>query len=42
MRKALATSSSERATPGSSLILQAFDDYRSGRMGEITRTAQVG
>jgi redox-sensitive bicupin YhaK (pirin superfamily) len=23
-------------------ILQAFDDYRSGRMGEITRTAQVG
>ena len=22
-------------------ILQAFDDYRSGRMGEITRTAQV-
>jgi redox-sensitive bicupin YhaK (pirin superfamily) len=23
-------------------ILQAFDDYRSGRMGEITRTAQLG
>jgi redox-sensitive bicupin YhaK (pirin superfamily) len=23
-------------------ILQAFDDYRSGRMGEITRSAQVG
>ncbi len=23
-------------------ILQAFEDYRSGRMGEITRTAQVG
>jgi hypothetical protein len=23
-------------------ILQAFDDYRSGRMGEITRTAQIG
>jgi redox-sensitive bicupin YhaK (pirin superfamily) len=23
-------------------IMEAFDDYRSGRMGEITRTAQVG
>jgi redox-sensitive bicupin YhaK (pirin superfamily) len=23
-------------------IMQAFEDYRSGRMGEITRTAQVG
>ena len=23
-------------------LLQAFDDYRSGRMGEITRTAQLG
>jgi hypothetical protein len=23
-------------------ILQAVDDYRSGRMGEIVRTARVG
>jgi hypothetical protein len=23
-------------------LLQAFQDYQSGRMGEITRTAQVG
>ena len=23
-------------------LMQAFDDYRSGRMGEITRTAQLG
>jgi hypothetical protein len=23
-------------------LVQAFEDYRSGRMGEITRTAQVG
>ena len=23
-------------------LLQAFEDYQSGRMGEITRTARVG
>jgi hypothetical protein len=23
-------------------LMQAFQDYQSGRMGEITRTAQVG
>jgi hypothetical protein len=23
-------------------LMQAFQDYQSGRMGEITRTAQIG
>jgi hypothetical protein len=23
-------------------LIQAFDDFQSGKMGEITRTAQVG